>query len=456
MRASVLAVGCLAILAGAVAASAKPVPAAVFKEWQTAYNATDPTGMADFSTRYLGGEDMMFWRDVRQETGPLELVRVEKDGPDTYSAILKEANGGALRRFSITCGKDSPPCTLDGRGLPMAQADAIANMAQFADRLTAADQFSGIIAISHKGRVLFQQAYGLADRNAGVKMGLDTPMLFASQGKMLTGVAILQLVEAGKVALDAPLSTYLPDYPNKEMAKVTIRQMLTHTGGTGDMGILQADEGPNRAKVNSIADILVLNGSRAPDFPPGSKMDYSNYGFILLGAVVEKASGQDYYNYVRTHVLEPAGMKHTSWPLLGQMKGVAIPYTTKEDGKLAPALDQLPWRGTPAGGGVTTVADELRFAKALQAGTLLSPAMVVEATRQQTEWYGYGFVSSGPAEFPHWGHGGVALGTSMAFAVYPTADLTIACMANRDAPICDRLLFNLHFHLAPDVPAKGN
>ena len=101
--------------------------------------------------------------------------------------------------------------------------------------------------------------------------------------KMFTAVAILQLVEAGKVELTAPLGKYLPDYPNREVAtKVTIHQLLTHTGGTGD--IFGPDFDAHRTELRTLADYVKLYGKRGLEFKPGSRWEYSNYGFILLGA----------------------------------------------------------------------------------------------------------------------------------------------------------------------------
>src|SRR4029077_2164658 len=111
--------------------------------------------------------------------------------------------------------------------------------------------------------------------------------------------------------------------------EVTVRQLLLHQGGTGDMGILEPKDAANRATVHSIADIIALNGTRAPAFPPGSKFDYSNYGFLLLGALVEKISGQSYYDYVEDHVFRRAGMAHTRFPLREE-SGMAVAYTTKD------------------------------------------------------------------------------------------------------------------------------
>ena len=124
---------------------------------------------------------------------------------------------------------------------------------------------------------------------------------------MFTAVAILQLVEAGKVKLTAPLGTYLPDYPNRDVAtKVTIHQLLTHTGGTGD--IFGPDFDAHRNELRTLADYVKLYGKRGLEFEPGSRWAYSNYGFILLGAVIEKVTGHSYYDYVQQHIYAPAGM----------------------------------------------------------------------------------------------------------------------------------------------------
>lgn len=282
----------------------------------------------------------------------------------------------------------------------------------------------------------------MADPVARTPMTLGTPMFLASAGKMFTSVAVLQLVDAGKLELDAPLHTYLPDYPNAEMAKVTIRQLLTHRGGTGDIGILERGDGANRAKVRTIADMVRLNGQRGPDFPPGSKAEYSNYGFILLGAVIEKVTGGSYYDYVRQHVFEPAGMIASGFPDRDHLKGVAVGYTTffGEEPKQVANLDVLPWRGASAGGGVASSRDMQRFFDAMRAGKLLSPAMFKLATTAgATPWYGMGFVVN-PGKIASWGHGGNSYGMDVATHFYPSVDTTFVCLATRDM-VCNRLIY---------------
>ena len=116
--------------------------------------------------------------------------------------------------------------------------------------------------------------------------------------KMFTAIATLQLVEAGKLSLDKPIGTYLPDYPNVDVAsRVTVRHLLTHTGGTGD--IFGPEFDANRLTLKEHTDYLKLYGTRGPDQTPGSEFEYSNYGFVLLGALIEKVSGVTYYEYVK-------------------------------------------------------------------------------------------------------------------------------------------------------------
>lgn len=441
------------------AAGARTPAGIAFDEWLAAFNSNDGAAMSRFNEKRFGdaGHNLEYLLDSREETGGLTLVRVEHSDATTFVALAKENNFPAYRRVTLQLQKPGSPLLEEVTQDPvrMAQADALKAFDAFAARLAATDRFSGVLVVEQDGKRLYGRHFGLADREDQTPVQLDTPFLFASQGKMFTAVSVLQLIEAGKVGFDDPIGKHLVDYPNREMAKVTIRQLLSHQGGAGDMGVLQPEEGANRAWVRSIGDLIKLNGDRPPGFPPGSRFEYSNYGFVLLGALVEKVSGQSYYDYLAEHVFGPAGMTATGYPTAEQMVNVARGYTQDESSALKPSADQLPWRGTPAGGGVSTADDEVRFVEALKAGKLIPLPLLMEATRQQTDWYGYGFISSGPAEFPHWGHGGGAPGNSTALSVYPSNNMTMVCLSNRDPPVCDRLLTSLHYHLAPARPAPA-
>jgi D-alanyl-D-alanine carboxypeptidase len=124
--------------------------------------------------------------------------------------------------------------------------------------------------------------------------------------KMFTAVSILQLVQSGKIQLTDPLGKYLPDYANKNVAeKVTIHHLLTHTGGTGD--IFGPEFDAHREELKTLQDYVKLYEKRDLKFEPGSRWEYSNYGFLLLGVVIEKVSRQSYHDYVREHVFKPTG-----------------------------------------------------------------------------------------------------------------------------------------------------
>lgn len=439
------------------AAFAKPPAETAFDEWLDAFNRNDRTALTGFNMRRFGESEhnIEYLLDSREETGGLDVVTVERSEPLEFVALTQERSFPVQRRITLKV-EDAESGRLEHitqEPLQIPQPKALEAFDAFATQLAEADRFSGVLVIEQNGQRFYAKPFGIANREDDTPVQLDTPFLFASQGKMFTAVAVLQLVDAGKVGLDDPVGKFLTDYPNQETAAVTIRQLLSHQGGTGDIGVLQPDEGANRAWVRSITDLIKLNGNRAPAFPPGSDFEYSNYGFLLLGAVVEAVSGQSYYDYVAEHIFAPAGMTATRFPTLLEMDGVARGYTQADDGTLVPSTDQLPWRGTPAGGGVTTADDEVRFVEALEAGTLIPLPLLEEAIKQQTDWYGYGFISSGPPEFPHWGHGGSAPGNSAALSIYPTNVMTMVCLSNRDPPICDRLLTRLHWHLSPPSAA---
>jgi D-alanyl-D-alanine carboxypeptidase len=369
--------------------------------------------------------------------------------------LLHVFMAGLLAWMMATAGAASAAAPQDPDASRAPALDlAIKAMDGYATEAAGWDGFSGVLIVEKGGRRLYQRAFGMADNDKQTPVTLATPFLIASQGKMFTAVAVLQLVEAGKIRLDDSVGKFLRDYPNREIAdKVTVRHLLTHRGGTGNMNILEREYETNREWVRSIDDIIKLNGARPPAFEPGSKEEYSNYGFLLLGAIIERVTEQSYYDYVEQHVFRPAGMNHTGFPTRDQMSGVAIGYTWI-DKALKPSTQWLPWRGTPAGGGISTADDEARFFNALNAGLLLSKTMLAEATSRQTPWYGYGFIWSQPEMFLHWGHGGGAPGNSLASSYWPRADLVTICMSNRDPPACDHVMYQFFEKLAPAYGVK--
>jgi CubicO group peptidase (beta-lactamase class C family) len=268
-------------------------------------------------------------------------------------------------------------------------------------------------------------------------------------------VAILQLVEAGQVELTAPLGTYLVDYPNQDVAtQVTIHHLLTHTGGTGD--IFGPDYETHRNELRTLNDYVELYGERGPQFEPGSRFDYSNYGFLLLGVVIEEVTGQSYYDYVQAHIYELAGMTGSgSQPEDEEIADRSIGYMRPSVvSEWAPNTDTLPYRGTSAGGGYSTVEDLARFADALFSHKLLSPDSTDLLITGKEELgpgviYAYGFEDFHDEDGNRSvGHGGGAPGMNGDLRIYPDSGYVVAVLANLDPPAAQRI----SDYLGPRLP----
>ena len=335
-----------------------------------------------------------------------------------------------------------PSRALDLAQHRMTQADAVKALADHAQERARADEFAGAVLVARDGKVLLQGAWGRADRTAGTANTPATRFRIGSMNKMFTAVATLQLVEAHKLALDDPIGNHLPNYPNKQMAtNVTVRHLLTHTGGTGDIFGPTFDQ--HRLQLREHRDYLKMYGSRGLTQEPGARFEYSNYGFVLLGALIEQVSGMSYYDYVDEHVFRPAGMTSTgSLPESTHVPDRAVGYmrASRTGGAWMPNTDTLPWRGTAAGGGYSTVGDLLRFAQALRAGRLISKATLAEATRPHQQQYGYGFGVQGEGRLRSYGHGGGAPGMNGELRVFPRLGYVVVSLSNLDPPAASELV----------------
>ncbi len=413
-------------------------------EYLSTFNAADRAGIAAFIAKYHRQRTVEETLDFRAQTGGLTLLKIETDTPQGVTAFVGEKESDAIYRFVVKIDPANPtgPWDIHIEGIPrppefapprLSEKDALAALAARADALASRDRFSGDLLIARHGRIVFEKGWGLADRDARTPVDTHMKFRFGSMGKMFTAVAILQLVAQGKVSLDATLGTYLPDYPNKDLAaKVTIRELLNHTAGAGD--IFGPDFDAHRLELKTVGDYLKLYGARAPEHVPGAEDGYDNYGFVLLGAVIEKVSGSDYYRYLDDHIFRPAGMHDTdALPDDGSIAGLVPGYMHK-DGALVPNTATLPYRGSPAGGGYSTLRDLLKFAAALQSGTLVPKALLAEATRPENHarWYGYGFETHADDTPPYFGHSGGAPGMNGELRIFPNQDRVVIGLDHLD------------------------
>jgi CubicO group peptidase (beta-lactamase class C family) len=465
------------LLSAAVAATqgpgAKPAaaPAAeTARKLVAAINSGDAAARTAFITSSFGAdrvdEQLARFERIFAQTGGLEIVSLDAGRrPDDALMTLKPRKGDFSVRM-VTYGVPGQPARLEDFALramvePLAftwpeskmdEAAALREVDKRVDQLAANDRFSGTVMIARGDRVAFSKAVGLADRAFGAKNELDTKYNLGSMNKMFTAVSIAQLVEAGKLSFDDTLAKVMPEYPNQEIArKVTIHQMLTHTSGLGN--IFKPEFFREREKFKNARDYFAICANDPLQFEPGTDWSYSNYGFVVLGAIVEKVSGQNYYDYVREHIFEPAGMKSTaSYAVDEPTPGMATGYTRLHDGDPL-GLDarrtnvmSLPWRGSAAGGGYSTAPDLLAFARALRSGKILSREMAERVTSAKVDAkfgpnlrYGYGFISERMSERDVRGHGGGAPGINSDLKIFWDGDMTVVVMGNYDPPAAQNL-----------------
>jgi D-alanyl-D-alanine carboxypeptidase len=419
----------------------------VLDQWLQAFNSADRARLTAFWQAY-NPDWTQIDRElhVRKESGGFTLMKVTSDNGKDLEAVVADAGetflGVSIHLRSVDPVKVS---SITINGVVPAEgvvphfsddADLISAVHSKVDSLAASDQFSGTALIARNRKILLQQAWGLANRKTNSPNTLDTEFCLGSMNKMFTAIAALQLVQAGKLSLDATLIEYWKDYPNQELAKkVTIRELLNNTGGTGD--IFTTEFNDHRLDIRTLDDCVRLYGHRALEFEPGSHSRYSNYGFLLLGVLIEKVSGQSYYDYVRDHIFLPAGMTHTdSLPEVSRVPSHAIGYMPGPSG-WSPNTDTLPWRGTPAGGGYSTVGDLFRFSEALLSGRLLDLKLLQQATSEQfpDSHYGYGFI----VEDGFFGHSGAAPGINGELRIYPKSGHVVVALSNLEPPAAMRI-----------------
>ncbi|KQY91285.1 serine hydrolase [Brevundimonas sp. Root1423] len=315
------------------------------------------------------------------------------------------------------------------------------------DELAADGRFSGAVLGAVEGRPLLAKAWGQADRATGAANTVDTRFNIASMGKLFTTVGIAQLMEAGKLTLSDRLAAHLPDV-SPAIADVTIEQLLLHSSGLGSY-FGAPDWNARRAWIRTVADYRAMIDER-PQFTPGERYEYSNSGFILLGAVIERLTGQDFYTAMQERVFAPAGMTRTGYPTLDETGDLAVPYTNgcfaRPPSVCTPGdwVDARPTsgvRGGPAGGGASTVRDLHAFTEALKTGRLIRPETLAlftaergKMTRQggPMDAWGLGFGRQTVHGLQTWGHNGGTPGAAGQLDVFETAPITLIVLVNQD------------------------
>jgi D-alanyl-D-alanine carboxypeptidase len=411
--------------------------------WMNAFNASEASAYRAFIAEYLP-DGLPYLDDdlaVRDVSGGFELLRSEVTAPNEITGWVKDRSWDRFSRVMLTAKDAGHLSDVGFRGAPAPPDFSIPRLTEhealqtFEAKLQAevdAGRFSGAVLVAKRDKVLFQRALGMRDIAEKLPVLLQTRFCIGSMGKMFTAVAVLQLVQHGRVRLTDTIASYLPNYPNAALAKkVTVEQLLTHTGGTGDIFGPKYD-GHSDA-FHSPDSFIALYGTREAEFEPGSKWYYSNYGYILLGAIIERATGQPFSTYFAEKVFKKAGMRSTSQESSPDGKS-AIPYT----GAIGTGLKPLPpYHGTSAGGGYSTVEDFFAFAKAIQSNQLLDAkhTSLLTTGKVNNGSYSLGLAVSTRNGVPCYGHGGSAPGVNGDLTIYPESGYITAVLCNRGYPL---------------------
>jgi len=377
----------------------------------------------------------------------LEVVaHAETGGRISISFLLEPGPAGALAGIRVMDipdaadaddpgePSDSGPTNAGPTPLPMTDDEVASALRTRLDSLATAGVFSGAVLLAHGDRVLLRQAYGFASRRDRVPNRADTRFNLGSINKIFTRIAIEQLAAAGKLHLTDTIDRYLPDYPEDKGRRITIAQLVEHRAGTGDI-FNSRFAAMDVSRLRTTGDWMDLMRDQPLEFDPGTRQEYSNAGYVLLGAIIEKVSGRSYYDYVRERVFGPAGMKATgSYPRDEAAPNRATGYSRRSgaraDSGWRENTEGLPGRGSSAGGGYSTVDDLRRFADAMRAGRLGLPP----------EAGGLGIAGGSPG---------------VNAALESVGDYTVVVLANLDPPAAERVASSIRGWLRRAAAGRG-
>lgn len=458
----------IALLAVALSASAETASERVFARWLTAFNSRDPVRIRAFYAIATPAAEVesetLYAYEVALDTGGFDLIKTENASDSEITALVRERLSGQIGHlhhrykgeqltafgyaYEYESAQPNPP---HGR---LTTSQIVANLDALMQRLSKAGVFSGVVLLAENDRPVFWKAFGQASKGYGIANRPDTRFNIGSVTKAMTAVAVAQLAEAGKLSFDDKVGKFLPDYANAVVRdNVTVHQLLTHTSGIVRVPRMSEPAMAIRPRLRTVRSWLPLFADKPPDFTPGSQWRYSNEGYLILGAIIEKASGEDYFDYIRKHIFEPAKMRSSGFFELDQdLPNIATGYTrigarSVEDVEQRRNDRVLAFvKGMPFGGAFASADDLLRFKKALFANALLSKEMTARVTTGSVETgdsgrrYAYGFeddTSSG-TRIVH--HSGAVPGNESRLEIYPERGYTVISLCNCDYQVVHRRL----------------
>ncbi|NTU51142.1 MAG: serine hydrolase, partial [Candidatus Aminicenantes bacterium] len=258
-----------------------------------------------------------------RDTGGIDFYSIRTyspERPETTVVIVKDRLLGGWWGLSFRFG-DAPKFLVAGLGInsarppagiaepPLTEKEAVGEIRALLAKVKEKDWYSGTVLVAKGSNILLTDFAGEASKAFHVPNNIDTKFNLGSMNKMFTSVAVARLVEAGKLAFDDPIGKWVDEtwLPKDVTSKITVRHLITHTSGLGSY-FNDAYQKSSRALFRKLDDYKPLIKDDKPAFPPGERFQYSNTGMFLLGVVIEKVTGEDYFEHIRKAITAPAGM----------------------------------------------------------------------------------------------------------------------------------------------------
>nr|WP_315472773.1 serine hydrolase domain-containing protein [uncultured Undibacterium sp.] len=435
-------------------ATSEPIAAMI-----DAYNSGDAAKIKQFIEKYTSidyqkestmAERITSWKTVNHQFGQLQFVSVQtlpsKDGELSKKVTLKDNAYGLTHERIMVFNSDAQPRLIKlsgglGRLVQAKNETALTEEAMLARvektlfNVCSKNLFSGSFLIAKDNKILFQKACGEASKRYHAANNMETKFNLGSVPKMFTSVAIAQLVEQGKLSFDDKIDKWVDEswLPKEMTSQISLHHLLTHTSGLGSYFNKTFFDTP-RNSYNEINDFKPLMKGEKLAFTPGSGWNYSNIGMLLVGVILEKVTGENYFDYIQKNIYAKSGMLNSdSYPSDASVENLAIGYTKSFNGKYQWQENTfaLPGRGGPAGGGYSTAPDLLKFADALKNGKLVKPdTLSTMWTDHSKARYGYGFgIRNSPSGLTI-GHNGGFPGVSAEFWMDLDRGYTVIALSN--------------------------
>jgi CubicO group peptidase (beta-lactamase class C family) len=325
--------------------------------------------------------------------------------------------------------------------LPQSQAPAplAAQLDQLLSSVYKSGEPGAALLIMKDGQVLVRKAYGMADLELGVSLEPDMVFRIGSMTKQFTAVAILMLMEQGKLALADPITKFLPDYPTQGKT-ITVEHLLTHTSGIQSYTDM-ASWLPLMRKDLSLTELINLFKDQPMQFAPGERWRYNNSGFILLGAIIEKVTGTTYETFVKKNIFDPLGLKHTTYGSVTRVIPRRIPgYGPGANNTFLNAEYISMTQPYAAGSLLSSVDDLAAWNMALLSGKLIkretlerawTPYKLNDGTSTR---YGFGWAVGAYEGHRTIEHGGGIPGFTSSGILFPEDRLCVIMLTNSTVP----------------------